>query len=163
MVASTTIRWKAETHEQVRRKHQRQQEYARGRILRYAQGIGLSGGHSSGPSCGRHSRIHCGFRARDADEAVSPLSNPDSATGTAVLERPQAEEKLKGTDDGDADRFAHYVSKRRMEQSRLTGRPVVALCGKIWVPKHDPSQYPVCPECKRIYEQMMGGAGNGGE
>ena len=101
--------------------------------------------------------------AHDADEAVSPLSNPDSATGTAVLERPQAEEKLKGTDDGDADRFAHYVSKRRMEQSRLTGRPVVALCGKIWVPKHDPSQYPVCPECKRIYEQMMGGAGNGDE
>jgi len=32
---------------------------------------------------------------------------------------------------------------------------VVALCGKIWVPKHDPSQYPVCPDCKRIYEEMM--------
>ena len=29
------------------------------------------------------------------------------------------------------------------------------LCGKIWVPKHDPSQYPVCPDCKRIYEEMM--------
>lgn len=31
---------------------------------------------------------------------------------------------------------------------------VVALCGKVWVPKHDPSKYPVCPDCKRIYEEM---------
>ena len=43
----------------------------------------------------------------------------------------------------------------RIAESKLTGRPVVALCGKIWVPKHDPSQYPVCPDCKRIYEEMM--------
>ena len=53
------------------------------------------------------------------------------------------------------DRFAHYVSRDRIAESKLTGRPVVALCGKIWVPKHDPSQYPVCPDCKRIYEEMM--------
>ena len=88
-------------------------------------------GSAAGIATGRAAGSVAGLIARDADEAVSPLSNPDSATGTAVLERPQAEEKLKGTDDGDADRFAHYVSKRRMEQSRLTGRPVVALCGKI--------------------------------
>lgn len=34
------------------------------------------------------------------------------------------------------------------------GGGVVALCGKVWVPKHDPSKYPVCPDCKRIYEEM---------
>lgn len=83
----------------------------------------------------------------DAD----PLEESESSTGTAVLEKP--EEKL--TDNGDADRFAHYVSKDRIEKSRLTGRPVVALCGKVWVPKHDPAQYPVCPDCKRIYDEMM--------
>ena len=27
---------------------------------------------------------------------------------------------------------------------------------QVWVPKHDPSKYPVCPDCKRIYEEMMG-------
>ena len=37
----------------------------------------------------------------------------------------------------------------------MTGRPVVALCGKVWVPKRDPSQFPVCPDCKRIYDEMM--------
>lgn len=77
-------------------------------------------------------------------------------TGTAVLERPETAEQAESTDNGDADRFAHYVSKDRIMESRRTGRPVVALCGKIWVPKHDPSKYPVCPDCKRIYEQMQG-------
>lgn len=92
--------------------------------------------------------------SKDMADPVSPLSTPDSGTGTAVLERPEIKEQRQNSDDGDADRFAHYVSKDRIMQSRMTGRPVVALCGKIWVPKHDPSQYPVCPDCKRIYEEM---------
>lgn len=93
---------------------------------------------------------------RDAAGFENPSQDPDSGAGTAVLERPEAEEETKRSDDGDADRFAHYVSRDRMRESQLTGRPVVALCGKIWVPKHDPSQYPVCPDCKRIYEEMTG-------
>jgi hypothetical protein len=88
----------------------------------------------------------------DADP-VSPLSNPDA--GTAVLERPEAETKLDDGGNGDADRFAHYVSRDRIAESKRTGRPVVALCGKVWVPKRDPSQFPVCPDCKRLYEEMM--------
>jgi len=31
---------------------------------------------------------------------------------------------------------------------------VVALCGKIWVPTRNPENYPVCPECKEIWESM---------
>ena len=81
--------------------------------------------------------------AADLADPVSPLSTPDP------------EEQTDRSDNGDADRFAHYVSRDRIAESKLTGRPVVALCGKIWVPKHDPSQYPVCPDCKRIYEEMM--------
>ena len=46
----------------------------------------------------------------DADP-VSPLSSPDEGTGTAVLERPETREQSDMTDNGDADRFAHYVSK----------------------------------------------------
>lgn len=92
--------------------------------------------------------------ATPVDEGLSPLSDPDEGTGTAVLERPQTQEQTQKSDDGDADRFAHYVSKERMAESRLTGRPVVALCGKVWVPKHNPADYPVCPDCKRIYNEM---------
>ena len=82
---------------------------------------------------------------------AEPLRNPDQGAGTSVLERPETKESPVRDDGGDADRFAHYVSKDRIAESRATGRPVVALCGKVWVPKHDPSKYPVCPDCKRIY------------
>ena len=88
-----------------------------------------------------------------ADDATE--SSSDAGTGTAVLERPETSGRTQRDDGGDADRYAHYVSKNRIAESRLTGRPVVALCGKIWVPKHDPDKYPVCPDCKRIYEEMM--------
>ena len=32
------------------------------------------------------------------------------------------------------------------------GSPVIALCGKVWVPSRDPKKFPVCPECKRLFE-----------
>ena len=34
------------------------------------------------------------------------------------------------------------------------GTPVVALCGKVWVPSRDPEKYPVCPECKDAWEDL---------
>ena len=58
-------------------------------------------------------------------------SAPDSGAGTSVLERPEVKEETQRSDNGDADRYAHYVSKDRIAESRMTGRPVVALCGKM--------------------------------
>jgi hypothetical protein len=55
-------------------------------------------------------------------------------------------------DEGDHDRFAHYVRKSDIVESAVTGKPVIALCGKVWVPNRDPDKYPVCPMCKEIYE-----------
>ncbi|MDO4913902.1 MAG: DUF3039 domain-containing protein [Bifidobacteriaceae bacterium] len=79
-----------------------------------------------------------------------------TSTNTSVLERTQTQENPELTDNGDSDRFSHYVSADRMLESRITGRPVVALCGKVWVPQYDrnPDDYPVCPECLRIYNEM---------
>lgn len=54
--------------------------------------------------------------------------------------------------EGDHDRFAHYVLKDKIVESAVTGAPVIALCGKVWVPSRDPSRFPLCPECKRLYE-----------
>ncbi len=39
-------------------------------------------------------------------------------------------------------------------QSALSGKPVIALCGKVWVPGRDPNKFPVCPTCKEIYEGL---------
>ena len=59
--------------------------------------------------------------------------------------------------DGDHERFAHYVQKNKIMESAMSGTPVIALCGKVWVPNRDPKKYPVCPECKEIFEGMTPG------
>jgi hypothetical protein len=56
--------------------------------------------------------------------------------------------------DGDHERFAHYVRKDTIVDSAVNGTPVQALCGKVWVPSRDPKRYPVCPECKEIYQSL---------
>jgi hypothetical protein len=56
--------------------------------------------------------------------------------------------------DGDHERFAHYVKKDTIVESAVMGSPVVALCGKVWVPSRDPKKFPVCPTCQEIYESL---------
>jgi hypothetical protein len=55
-------------------------------------------------------------------------------------------------DEGDHDRFSHYVEKGKLTEALVLGTPVIALCGKVWVPSRDPERFPVCPECKRLYD-----------
>ena len=57
-------------------------------------------------------------------------------------------------DDGDHEKFAHYVKKEDIVESAVTGKPVIALCGKVWVPNRDPQKFPVCPQCQEIYNQL---------
>jgi hypothetical protein len=54
------------------------------------------------------------------------------------------------TNDGDHERFAHYVKKGDIVRSAVEGMAVEALCGKVWIPDRDPKKYPVCPTCKEI-------------
>ena len=55
---------------------------------------------------------------------------------------------------GDHERFSHYVEKDKLTEAMVMGTPVVALCGKTWVPSRDPEKYPVCPECKDAWENL---------
>lgn len=77
------------------------------------------------------------------------------AGGTDVLDR-ELEKLLneEQVEDGDHDRFSHYVKKNKILQSALTGKAVRAICGKKWTPGRDPEKFPICPECKSIYEKM---------
>lgn len=59
--------------------------------------------------------------------------------------------------DGDHERYAHYVKKSDIVRANVEGVPVVALCGKKWVPNRDPSRYPVCPTCKEIMDALKKG------
>lgn len=60
------------------------------------------------------------------------------------------------TDEGNHDVFAHYVNKVEMTKALIEGTPVIALCGKIWVPHRDPEKYPICPTCKELYSLLFG-------
>ena len=64
-----------------------------------------------------------GGSPRIVADPVSPLSTPDQGTGTAVLERPETEEQTDRSDNGDADRFAHYVSRDRIAESSSPAGP----------------------------------------
>jgi len=84
------------------------------------------------------------------DPFAAPQLEPSGPrTSTSVLEREQVEEQL--AEPGDHERFSHYVRKEKILESALSGDPVVALCGKIWVPGRDPNKFPVCPVCTEIY------------
>jgi hypothetical protein len=43
--------------------------------------------------------------------------------------------------------------KDALERSRLSGEPVRALCGKVWVPRRNPDNYPVCQACIEVWER----------
>ncbi len=78
-----------------------------------------------------------------------PLENPGLSGGTDLLERTETSDE-----SGDHDRFAHYVRKDKIVESAVTGAPVRALCGKVWVPGRDPSKFPICPDCQKIYQGL---------
>ncbi|MCL1840885.1 MAG: DUF3039 domain-containing protein [Propionibacteriaceae bacterium] len=60
-------------------------------------------------------------------------------------------------EEGDRDRFSHYVPRAKLTEALVMGTPVRALCGKMWVPSRDPERFPVCPTCKKIWESMRPG------
>jgi hypothetical protein len=90
-----------------------------------------------------------------------PQQDPrESGQRTAVLER-ELVERPQLSEPGDHERFAHYVRKEKILSSALSGEPVIALCGKVWVPGRDPSRFPVCPACKEIYAGLRPAEGSG--
>jgi hypothetical protein len=58
-------------------------------------------------------------------------------------------------DDGDHERFSHYADKNDIMEAMINGTPIMALCGKIWIPSRDPKKFPVCPMCKEIYDALF--------
>jgi hypothetical protein len=64
------------------------------------------------------------------------------------------EEVVESIEPGDHERYSHYVRKEKIVESAVMGTPVVALCGKVWVPNRDPKKFPVCPECQEIYDGL---------
>lgn len=69
----------------------------------------------------------------------------------------EPETPLVDTVHGDHDVFAHIVRGTKLKkaqdivlEARINGIPIVALCGKKWIPQRDPQKFPICPECLEI-------------
>jgi hypothetical protein len=85
---------------------------------------------------------------------TSTTTDTETDTGTETWIEPVVDE------DGGHDRFSHYADRDKITEAMITGTPVVALCGKVWVPSRDPKKYPVCPECKRLFDLGLDGRMN---
>jgi hypothetical protein len=79
----------------------------------------------------------------------TPLQTQEFGTDTST------EPKLR--EPGDHERFSHYVRKEKIVESAVMGTPVIALCGKVWIPGRDPKNFPVCPACKEIHSKLKPG------
>lgn len=91
------------------------------------------------------------------------MSTIGFGSGTAVDTDVREEERTVPTDAGDHERMSHFVPKEKLTEAMVMGTPVVALCGKVWVPSRAPEKFPVCPECKEIWEQMNPDDGDSSE
>lgn len=80
--------------------------------------------------------------------------NQQLAPGSQTLIDERTKTDGLNAEDGDHERFSHYVPKDKLMEAMVMGTPVVALCGKVWVPHRNPEKFPVCPECKEIWHSL---------
>ena len=91
-------------------------------------------------------------------QQISPETRPEGGVG--LLERPTVDSTLDGSHDKMThivvEGFHHRDQNDRWEkvqpdvfESMVTGTPIVALCGKTWVPDESPRR-PLCGTCKDI-------------
>jgi hypothetical protein len=83
------------------------------------------------------------------EQTIGGQSTEEQSSGSTILE-----EQIQNIEPGDHERYSHYVRKEKIVESAVMGTPVIALCGKVWVPGRDPEKFPVCPTCKEIYEGL---------
>lgn len=97
-----------------------------------------------------NSGIDGGFGGLGDNDGVGGVGTIPQSSGSTITE----EEVRLDNNNGDHERFSHYVRKEKIVESAVTGKAVKALCGKKWVPSRDPEKFPICPTCKEIYSKL---------
>jgi len=68
----------------------------------------------------------------------------------------QIDEKLDSLEAETGEpKYAHYADSVSVTEGYVLGRPVLAICGKLFVPSRDPKKFPICPICKEIAEALL--------
>lgn len=73
---------------------------------------------------------------------------------TLIIENKPDTKHNHSNDYKDKDKLSHYAKKKEILESAVTGKPIVALCGKRWIPNRDPEKFKICSICKKIYENI---------
>jgi hypothetical protein len=55
----------------------------------------------------------------------------------------------------DSNQFAHFADKDKITEAYVLGTPIIALCGRIFVPSRDPEKFPLCSICKEIMDALF--------
>lgn len=69
---------------------------------------------------------------------------------TSTLEIVDLEHEVIAYDDNGDQIFTHYAPSAKVTEGYVMGTPVVAICGKVFVPHRDPNKYPICKPCSDI-------------
>jgi hypothetical protein len=69
-----------------------------------------------------------------------------------VIERTESESVVDNYDD---KKFAHYAEKSAVTEGYVLGTPVLALCGKLFIPSRDPEKFPICIDCRQILDSLF--------
>jgi hypothetical protein len=71
----------------------------------------------------------------------------------SLIEKTRENPQLE--DEGGSKKFSHYAEKNEVTQGYVLGTPVLAICGKIFIPSRDPHKFPICPICKKIADSLF--------
>lgn len=69
---------------------------------------------------------------------------------TDVLEKTDS-----NTKESNEEHFAHYADAAKVTEGYIMGTPVIALCGKVFIPHRNPEKLRVCPICKEIVDALF--------
>jgi hypothetical protein len=89
-----------------------------------------------------------------------------STSTTLPTDQPSVDVDIRPSDpelDHGEPVVAHIVRKDKgsdiaaiILEARITGTPLEALCGAIFVPQRDPRRVPPCDKCREIYDLYRG-------
>jgi hypothetical protein len=83
-----------------------------------------------------------GFLTHTKKEFIMSVTSPEVTTVDET------------TDDSDS--VAHIIKKSDWEKAYIMGEPVMALCGKLWVPHKNPDNLPMCGRCTETFREIFG-------
>lgn len=56
--------------------------------------------------------------------------------------------------NGTGKRYAHFVDRRKLTDAIVFGREMTAICGTKFIPSRAPEKFPVCEQCRAVWETL---------